>query len=114
MEIYENLINKNTLGITFKKGEFTTEERYITIKGKSNDEIFQEKVKLIEDLDFCNINFRDSKKAMIKAYSKLDEKFVALYKKLYNDKQDVYHYVITTDEKEYLDKMLDYYRNQNA
>ena len=114
MKIIEEHIDKNNLRITFLLNELSRDEYYISTRSKTEDKIFDEKLKLIDRLNTSSIKYLDSKKAIMRTYAEIDERFKNLYNKLYTDKAEKYEYNLTQDEKEYLDKSLETYRIRNA
>ena len=114
MKIIEEQIDKNNLRITFALNELSIDEYYISTRSKTEDEIFGEKLKLIDRLSTSSIKYLDSKKTIMRAYAEVDDRFKSLYNELYTDKTDTYEYYLTSDEKEYLDKSLEEYRIRNA
>lgn len=94
----------------------------------SNNAIFNHKLKIVEELDESDFQLKGRKKEIIKAWSKVDERFVAIYKDLYprggvrknagrpqgsrTDKTERLEYAITKEEKEYLIECLETYRRQ--
>ena len=45
---------------------------------------------------------------MMRAYAEIDTRIKDLYDKLYTEKTKEYKYNLTSDEKEYLDKILEH------
>ena len=113
MKIIEEQIDKNNLRIFFVRNEISSDEYYISTRSKTEDEIFEEKLKLIDRLNTRSIHYLDSKKAIIRTYAEIDNRFKDLYNELYTDKTEEYKYNLTPDEKEYLDKSLETYRIRN-
>ncbi len=113
MKIIEEQIDKNNLRITFLLNELSRDEYYISTRSKTEDEIFDEKLKLIDRLNTSSIKYLDSKKAIIRTYAEIDNRIKDLYYKLYTEKTKEYKYNLTPDEKEYLDKSLETYRIRN-
>ncbi|MBR1681536.1 hypothetical protein IJ707_07090 [bacterium] len=113
MKIIEEQIDKNNLRITFLLNELCSDEYYISTRSKIEDEIFDEKLKLIDRLNTTSLKYLDSKKAIMRAYAEIDNRIKDLYDKLYTEKTEEYKYNLTPDEKEYLDKSLDTYRIRN-
>ena len=107
-------IDKNNLRITIALNELSIDEYYITIRSKTENDIFNEKLKLIDRLSTSSIKYLDSKKAIMRAYAEIDNRIKDLYDKLYTEKTEEYKYNLTHDEKEYLDKSLEAYRIRNA
>lgn len=114
MKIIEEQIDKNNLRITIVQNELSTDEYYISIRSKTDDEILDEKLKLIDRLNTSSIKYLDSKKAIMRAYADIDNHIKDLYNKLYTEKTGEYKFTLTLDEKEYLDKSLEIYRIRNA
>lgn len=114
MKIIEELLGKNDLIVHIIKNEINTDDHYISIRKKSEDEIFEEKLKLIDHLSTRDIHYLYSKKALMRSYAEIDERIKDLYNKLYTDKPNEYTYNLTPDEKEYLDEMLERYRIFNS
>ncbi|MBO6273921.1 hypothetical protein J6O48_14280 [bacterium] len=114
MKIIEEQIDKNNLRITFLLNELSRDEYYISTRSRTADEIFGDKLKLIDRLNTSCIKYLDSKKAIIRAYAEIDNRIKDLYDKLYIEKAEEYKYNLTPDEKEYLDKSLETYRIRNA
>ena len=113
MKIIEEQTDKNNLRITIAQNELSTDEYYISIRSKTDDEILDEKLKLIDKLNTSSIKYLDSKKAIIRAYAEIDNRIKDLYDKLYPEKIEEYKFNLTSDEKEYLDKSLETYRIRN-
>lgn len=113
MKIIEEPIDKNNLRITFLVNELCRDEYYINTRSKTEDDIFDEKLKLIDSLNTTSIKYLDSKKAIMRAFAEIDNRIKDLYNELYTDKTEEYKYNLTLDEKEYLDKSLETYRVRN-
>lgn len=113
MKIIEEQIDKNNLRITIAQNELSTDEYYISTRSKTDDEILDEKLKLIDRLNTSSIKYLDSKKSIMRAYAEIDNRIKDLYNELYTDKTEEYKYNLTPDEKEYLDKSLEVYRIRN-
>lgn len=113
MKIIEEQTDKNNLRITIAQNELSTDEYYISTRSKTDDEILDEKLKLIDKLNTSSIKYLDSKKAIIRAYAEIDNRIKDLYDKLYPEKIEEYKFNLTSDEKEYLDKSLETYRIRN-
>ena len=114
MKIIEEQMDKNNLRITIVQNELSTDEYYISTRSKTNDEIHDEKLKLIDRLNTSSIKYLDSKKSIMRAYAEIDTRIKNLYDKLYTEKTEEYKYKLTPDEKEYLDKSLETYRIRNS
>ena len=113
MKIIEEQIDKNNLRITIAGNELSSDEYYISTRSKTEDEILDEKLKLIDRLNTSSIKHLDSKKAIMRAYAEIDNRIKDLYNELYTDKTEEYKYNLTSDEKEHLDKSLETYRIRN-
>lgn len=113
MKIIEEQVDKNNLRITIAWNELSSDEYYISTRPKTDDEILDEKLKLIDKLNTSSIKYLDSKKAIMRAYAEIDTRIKDLYDKLYTEKTEEYKYNLTPDEKEYLDKSLEVYRIRN-
>lgn len=114
MKIIEEQIDKNNLRITIAGNELSSDEYYISTRSKTDAEILDEKLKLIDKLNTSSIKYLDSKKAIMRAYAEIDTRIKDLYDKLYTEKTEEYKYKLTPDEKEYLDKSLETYRIRNS
>lgn len=99
--------------ITIAQNELSTDEYYIYTRSKTDDEILDEKLKLIDKLNTSSIKYLDSKKSIMRAYAEIDTSIKDLYNKLYSEKTEEYKYNLTPDEKEHLDKSLEVYRIRN-
>lgn len=111
MEIIEEK-ERFSIKVTIKDN-YSIETFYIATRGKPEDEIFDEKVKLIEKIASSGLRFMFVKKSLIKAYMKIEPRFEEIYKKIYSEELSDYNFKLKKDEKEFLDKWLDYYRKQN-
>lgn len=94
----------------------------------SENAIFNQKMRIVDELDESDIYLKGRKKEIIKEWSKVDERFVEIYRDLYprggyrknagrpqgtrTDKTERLEYAITKDEKKYLIECLESYRRQ--
>lgn len=112
MKIVEELDN-NIIKVMFYNGGLYPDTYYITTKGKTEDEIFSEKLALVERLSSESHKFIHSRKGILKAYKDVDSSFEEIYNKDYSEKVSDYNYSLTKDEKDFLDECLEYYKRRN-
>lgn len=63
MKIIEEQIDKNNLRIIIVQNELSIDEYYISTRSKTDDEIFDKKLKLINRLSTNSIKYLDYKKS---------------------------------------------------
>lgn len=112
MKVFEEK-ERFSIKILFVKDEFTQEVRYISTKGKSEDEIFQEKLKVVDEISSTNFRFWFARKSIIQAYKEIEPRFEEIFNKDYTEDTANYNYTLTNDEKSFLDKCISFYRDQN-
>ncbi|MCM1296135.1 MAG: hypothetical protein NC311_11390 [Muribaculaceae bacterium] len=94
----------------------------------NDNAIFNHKLQIVEELDESSFQLKGRKKDIIKAWSKVDERFIEIYKNLYprggirknagrpqgsrTDKTERLEVCITKEEKQYLIECLESFRRQ--
>lgn len=94
----------------------------------NDNAIFNHKLKVVEELNESNCHFKGRQKEIIKAWSKVEPRFIEVYKELYprggsrknagrpqgskTDKTERLELAITKEEKKYLIECLESFRRQ--